>query len=85
MSRVRSWSSHNDDANDERNSTSEKCQTDPPAVIRLDPAGPPSVQKRAGDAALYLTRANPLTFMTSVDDARRLASTSRWLTIAAVE
>lgn len=83
MNRVRSWSSH-DDADDERNSTSEKYQTDPPAVIRLNSAGPPSVQKRAGDAAIYLTRANPLTFMSSVDDARRLASTSRWLTIEAV-
>lgn len=91
MPRVDAWSSHGDPtAESARDPGTDNApgqappSDEPPAVIRLDPAGPPSIQQRARDASLYLTRDNPLTFVSEESDARRLASTSRWLTVSAV-
>ena len=78
--RVPSWTNFGDERDDEDGPSAD----DAPAILRLDPAGPPSVRQQSQEASLYLTRSNPYTFLSSEADARRLASTSRWLTVDTV-
>lgn len=78
--RVPSWTNFGDERDDEDGPSAD----DAPAILRLDPAGPPSVRQQSQEASLYLTRSNPYTFLSSEADARRLASTSRWLIVDTV-